>query len=107
MGHIHEPLDVDFYVDPRPLTAEERSRISEYIKKDKEERNEPGHGGAQQKLAGRRPADRRPKASGPKMLKRSAKANNQFNGKQKNTAPSTRQLLARSLGAIRIGYTNH
>ena len=40
MGHIHEPQDVDFYVDPRPLTAEERSRISEYIKKDKEDRNE-------------------------------------------------------------------
>lgn len=40
MEHIQEPQDVDFYVDPRPLTAEERSRISEYIKKDKEERNE-------------------------------------------------------------------
>ena len=40
MEHIHEPQEVDFYVDPRPLTAEERSRISEYIKKDKEERNE-------------------------------------------------------------------
>ena len=40
MAHEHEPQGVDFYVDPRPLTAEERSRISEYIKKDKEERNE-------------------------------------------------------------------
>ena len=40
MGHIHEPQDVDFYVDPRPLTAQERSRISEYIKKDKEKRDE-------------------------------------------------------------------
>lgn len=35
MEHIHEPQEVDFYVDPRPLTAEERGRISEYIKKDK------------------------------------------------------------------------
>ena len=40
MEHIQEPQDVDFYVDPRPLTVEEKSRISEYIKKDKEERNE-------------------------------------------------------------------
>lgn len=39
MKQIHEPQDTDFYVDPRPLTAEERSRISEYIKKDKEKRN--------------------------------------------------------------------
>ena len=37
---VHEPQGVDFYVDPRPLTAEERSRISEYIKKDKEVRSE-------------------------------------------------------------------
>lgn len=39
MKQIHEPQDVDFYVDPRPLTPEEKNRISEYIKKDKEERN--------------------------------------------------------------------
>ena len=71
MAHEHEPQGVDFYVDPRPLTAEERSRISEYIKKDKEERNEPGHGGAQQKLAGRRP-----KASGQRRQKGKIRANN-------------------------------
>ncbi len=26
MGLIREPLDVDFYVDPRPLTKEERKK---------------------------------------------------------------------------------
>ena len=35
MGLIKEPLDIDFYVDPRPLTIEEKSLISEYIKADK------------------------------------------------------------------------
>ncbi|MEM9834253.1 MAG: hypothetical protein AAF944_26705 [Bacteroidota bacterium] len=50
MKQVHELEDIDFYVDPRPLTAEEKNRISEYIKKDKKERNEPGHGGAQQRL---------------------------------------------------------
>jgi len=29
MGLIKEPLDVDFEVDPRPLTKEERLAISE------------------------------------------------------------------------------
>jgi len=38
MGLIREPLDVDFFVDPRPLTEDEKIRISEYIKKDKEKR---------------------------------------------------------------------
>ena len=32
MGLIREPLDVDFEVDPRPLTKEEREQISDYIK---------------------------------------------------------------------------
>lgn len=31
MGLIREPLDVDFYVDPRPLTKEEREKISRHI----------------------------------------------------------------------------
>lgn len=35
MGLIKEPKDVDFYVDPRPLTKEEQKRISDFIKSDK------------------------------------------------------------------------
>ena len=35
MGLIKEPLDIDFYVDPRPLTIEEKNLISEFIKADK------------------------------------------------------------------------
>ena len=35
MGLIKEPKDVDFYVDPRPLTEEELKRISDFIKSDK------------------------------------------------------------------------
>jgi hypothetical protein len=31
MGLIKEPLDIDFYVDPKPLTDEERAIISQYI----------------------------------------------------------------------------
>ena len=31
MGHIKEPLGVDFVVDPTPLSNEERRRISEII----------------------------------------------------------------------------
>ncbi len=31
MGLIREPLGVDFYVDPRPLTKEEREKISRHI----------------------------------------------------------------------------
>jgi hypothetical protein len=31
MGLIKEPLDIDFYVDPEPLTAEEKIAISKYI----------------------------------------------------------------------------
>lgn len=31
MGHIKEPIGVDFVVDPTPLTSEERKRISEII----------------------------------------------------------------------------
>ncbi len=31
MGHIKEPKGVDFFVDSRPLTAEDLKRISEAI----------------------------------------------------------------------------
>ena len=35
MGLIKEPLNVDFVVDPRPLTDKERKMISDFIKADK------------------------------------------------------------------------
>ena len=38
MGLIKEPLDVDFVVDPRPLTKKEKLAISSFIKDDKEKR---------------------------------------------------------------------
>lgn len=38
MGLIREPKEIDFYVDPRPLTIEDEKAISEYIKADKEKR---------------------------------------------------------------------
>ena len=38
MGLIKEPLEIDFFVDPRPLTDEEMLKISEFIKKDKKKR---------------------------------------------------------------------
>ena len=37
MGLIREPLDVDFYVDPTPPTAEDFKKISAHILKHKEE----------------------------------------------------------------------
>jgi hypothetical protein len=39
MGLIKEPLDIDFFVDPKPLTKDEIGLISEYIKADKEKRS--------------------------------------------------------------------
>ena len=33
-----EPLDIDFLVDPRPLTKKEKLAISEFIKADKAKR---------------------------------------------------------------------
>lgn len=36
MGLIKEPLDVDFYVDPRPLTKKEKEAISQHIREYKE-----------------------------------------------------------------------
>ena len=38
MKNIKEPLDVDFFVDPKPLTKTDRKKISDYIKADKEKR---------------------------------------------------------------------
>ncbi|MBI4648827.1 MAG: hypothetical protein HY738_20120 [Bacteroidia bacterium] len=35
MGLIREPLDVDFYFDPEPLTIEEKDAISKYIQEYK------------------------------------------------------------------------
>jgi hypothetical protein len=35
MGLIREPLDIDFVVDPKPLTDEDKKAISDYIKADK------------------------------------------------------------------------
>ncbi len=38
MGLIREPLEVDFFVNPRPLTEKEQKMISDFIKADKEKR---------------------------------------------------------------------
>ena len=38
MGRVKEPQEVDFEVDPRPLTKDEQFAISEFIKLDKEKR---------------------------------------------------------------------
>lgn len=38
MALIREPIDVDFVVDPRPLTKEEEKTISDFIRIDKEKR---------------------------------------------------------------------
>lgn len=38
MGLIREPMDVDFVVDPRPLSKEDQLKISEFIKADKKRR---------------------------------------------------------------------
>jgi hypothetical protein len=40
MGLIKEPLDIDFEVDPRPLTKEEEKAISDFIRADKEKRKQ-------------------------------------------------------------------
>ena len=48
MGLIREPLDVDFVVDPRPLTSDDRKSISDFIKADKLKR-------ARAKLTNRNP----------------------------------------------------
>ncbi len=38
MGLVKEPLNIDFVVDPRPLTIDEEKSISAFIKADKEKR---------------------------------------------------------------------
>jgi hypothetical protein len=40
MGLIREPLNVDFVVDPRPLTKAEEQAISDFIRADKEKRKQ-------------------------------------------------------------------
>jgi hypothetical protein len=41
MGLIKEPLGIDFYVDPKPLTQQDQKMISDFIKADKAKRK-PG-----------------------------------------------------------------
>lgn len=38
MAIIKEPLDIDFEVDPRPLTKAEEKAISDFIRADKKKR---------------------------------------------------------------------
>jgi hypothetical protein len=38
MGLIREPLEVDFFFDPKPLNKKEQKMISDFIKADKEKR---------------------------------------------------------------------
>ena len=40
MALIKEPLEVDFIVDPRPLTKAEEKAISDFIRADKEKRKQ-------------------------------------------------------------------
>lgn len=39
MRTIKEQIEVDLFVDPRPLTLEEQKIISDYISKDRQEQN--------------------------------------------------------------------
>ncbi len=39
MGLLKEPLDVDFFVDPKTLSEREERIITDYIKSDKEKNN--------------------------------------------------------------------
>ena len=38
MGLIREPLEVDFFFDPKPLTKKEQKMIGDFIKADKVKR---------------------------------------------------------------------
>ena len=40
MGISKEPLEVDFFVDPKPLTKEEMKKISAFIEADKKHRKQ-------------------------------------------------------------------
>ena len=35
MGLVREPLDIDFVVEPKPLTQKEKEAVSEYIREYK------------------------------------------------------------------------
>ena len=39
MGLVNEPLEIDFYVDPTPLTKEEEKSISDFIQADKQKKS--------------------------------------------------------------------
>jgi hypothetical protein len=43
MGHIKEPKGVDFIIESKPLTDEERKIISDFIRKDKEKLTAKGN----------------------------------------------------------------
>lgn len=38
MGILREPLEIDFFFDPKPLTKNDQKTISDFIKADKEKR---------------------------------------------------------------------
>lgn len=40
MGLIREPLNVDFVVDPKPLTQKEKASVSQYIREYKKTKTE-------------------------------------------------------------------
>lgn len=42
MGLVREPSDVDFVVDPKPLTEKEKEKISRYIRGYKARRPKKG-----------------------------------------------------------------
>ena len=44
MAHIKEPLEVDFFVEPRPLTETERKMISTFIQEAKKKQADKKRG---------------------------------------------------------------
>ena len=60
MGYIREPVGVDFFVDPKPLTAADRKKISEII--------------AYYKATGRKMPIQKTKTKSPARNERSKKA---------------------------------
>ena len=38
MGLIKEPFELDFFLDPKPVSKEDIQKISDYIKSDKKNR---------------------------------------------------------------------
>ena len=55
MGLLKEPLDIDFFVDPKTLTEREERLITNYIKSDKEKNDS-------QRLAKRKARPRKKKS---------------------------------------------